>query len=54
MPSFLIFNAKTKHIESYVHNSFAMFSLKTLYSGVIRTRVLGVMVIIFGEKIVVF
>jgi hypothetical protein len=39
MPLFLFFNTQTVHIKSVLHNSSAMFSLKTIYSGGIRTRV---------------
>jgi hypothetical protein len=39
MPLFLLFNTQTMHIESRIHYSIEMFSLKTLYLGGIRTRV---------------
>jgi hypothetical protein len=39
MTLFIVFNAQTLHIKSKTHNSIAVFSLKTLYPGVIRTRV---------------
>jgi hypothetical protein len=40
MPLFLFFKTQTMHIKSKTHNSIAMFFLKTLYPGGIRTRVI--------------
>jgi hypothetical protein len=36
---FIFFNTQTMHNKSKTHSSIAMFSLKTLYPGGIRTRV---------------
>jgi hypothetical protein len=40
---FLFFNTQTIHIKPIKHNSTAMFSLKTLYPGGIRTLVFSVL-----------
>jgi hypothetical protein len=39
MPLLIFFTAQTMHIKSKIHNSIAMFFLKTFNPGGIRTRV---------------
>jgi hypothetical protein len=41
MPLFLFSSTHTMHIKSIIDNSIPTFSIKTLYPGGIRTRVLG-------------